>query len=140
LIIDTRILGGNMRRQLVWGAGNAKESSSVHELEALLERLERDATTRPFMAELFVHGAGSLSIGLGSVVSVANFTSEGRHPPYFQSSRHGDDEDDDIVSFYGGAWSDFTPSSGIASTVALAAMRHFFESATRPDIIRWYEV
>jgi hypothetical protein len=130
-----------MRRQLVWGAGNAKESSSVHELEALLERLERDATTRPFMAELFVQGAGSLSIGLGSVVSVANFTSEGGHPPYFQSSGDGDDdEDDDIVFFYCGSWSDFPPSSGIASTIALAAMRHFFESAKRPDTIRWHEV
>lgn len=131
-----------MVRKLEWGVANVALPTSVGELDALLDRLSEEARAQPFMVDLFVEDGPSLSIGLGEDVSVANFTSAGGEPPYFQSERREPltDDEDGLVFYYGGEWSEFPPSRKISIEEARAAMRAFFEHGTRPEVFEWREV
>lgn len=85
---------------------------------------------------------------------MVNFSSGGGNPPYFQSAsderwarsyregdiREGEDDDDPIVFYYGGQWSEFPATSGVPAAEARIAMRAFFAGGELPTNLRWNEV
>jgi hypothetical protein len=114
------------QRRVEWGTGEVREVHSAEELESLLDRLTKEASGQPFLVELFASSGAALSVGLGHEISVANFTSPEGQPPYFQSGHEpssDDDNDEPLVFFYGGDWSDFPASSGISVADAREALR-----------------
>jgi hypothetical protein len=114
----------------------------MEELDALLDQLTTEAAKRPFMVELFGRRGAALSIGLGRAISIANFTSSNGRAPYFQSDGEHttEEEEDPLVFFYGGDWSEFPASSGIPVPDAREALRRFFRSGALPDNLHWREV
>lgn len=82
--------------------------------------------------------SGSLGIGLGRATSVASFNGPDGNPPYYVSSGNGSDEDE-LVFYYQGTWTEFAPGSAVPVEDARAAMTSFFGSGQLPGEISWTE-
>jgi hypothetical protein len=60
-------------------------------------------------------------------------------PPCFQSAGH-DGNEDELVFFYRGEWSEFPPESAVPTEEARAALRRFLETEALPDNITGQEI
>ena len=136
-----------MRFELVYGPAHGAETpseervtvDSVEDLERRLDLLEqRGREDEPFIVELVDPEAGSLGIGVGRDRSVASFNGPDGDPPYYVSAGNGSDEDE-LVFYYQGTWTEFAPESAVPAADARAAMASFFATGERPDEIAWTE-
>jgi immunity protein Imm1 of predicted polymorphic toxin system len=127
------------RQRVEWGEDGTAWVSSVAELDALLDKLAREAAAKPFMVDLVSPSGDSLSIGLGSKKSVLSWIPSGGNPPYY-ASKGNPEADGAVVFFYRGSWSEFPGWSAISIAAARAAMRTFFQTGARPTTVEWEEV
>ena len=108
-------------------------------LDDLLDSAERNATTKPFMVELRSPAGTSLTIGLGSDVSVETFVAAVEAPPYFVSTG-GTPHGNPLVFYRDGHWSEFESEAAISPCAAREAARTFLATGVRPSGIAWREV
>lgn len=125
---------------LIWGEDESAMVRDAEELDALLDRLTREAEQgEPFVVELVGDAGASLSVGIGRPMSVANYVSASLEPPYLQSV--GSSSEVDEISFhYQGAWSEYPSRCAIPVEQARAALRRFLNAEAAPDNIVWEEV
>lgn len=142
-----------MNAMIVEGPGDSTTVvSDTSELDAQLDRLHSSALQdeRPTLITLYPDEAPvvrSLSIGVGSEASMANWADElDAHEPYVSSRGDGarrdsgqnDGEQSEGVWFYfGNQWSEFPPTVLIPLKDAREAALRFFSTGERPDNIEW---
>lgn len=125
--------------ELVWGESDEAVVTDADELDALLDRLTREAESgEPFIVELVAGDGASLSMGLGRPLSVLNYVPASLDPPYLQSLGQGDSEEP-LVFRYRGEWSEFAPESAVPTERARAALQQFLNTESVPDSIDWEE-
>lgn len=131
--------GAQLQRSLNWEQ-NEVAVGSVQELDALLDRLtvEAEEADLPFVVALAREDGSTLSIGLGTEESVANYVSGSFDPPYYVS--RGDPDRAEPVKFvFSGEMTEYPPWSAIPVEAARAAMRHFFETGELSPDVDWAE-
>jgi immunity protein Imm1 of predicted polymorphic toxin system len=130
--------GAQLQRSLNWDQ-NEVAVGSVQELDALLDRLTREAQAElPFVVSLAREDGSTLSIGLGREESVANYVSGSWDPPYYVS--RGDPDRTGAVEFvYSGEMTEYPPWSAIPAEDAREAMRHFFTTGELSPKLEWAE-
>ena len=130
--------GAQLERSLTWER-NEVAVGSVQELDALLDRLTVEAEADlPFVVALAREDGSTLSIGLGSEESVANYVSGSFDPPYYVS--RGDPDRAEPVKFvFSGEMTEYPPWSAIPVEDAREAMRHFFTTGELLPRLDWAE-
>jgi hypothetical protein len=130
--------------KLVWTEeGDGKIVESVKELDKILDRLTADAEQgKPFIVELVADNGNVMGIGIGRPQSVLGFMEASFQPPYYASrNREFSNADDEVIVFYyGGHWTEFPIKSAIPIQDAREAFRRFFVTGALPDNIEWEEV
>ncbi len=81
----------------------------------------------------------SLSIGLGSDLSVLNYVRGDNNPPYYTSSG-GSEEDRGISFLFGGELSQSPLRNTVPISTARAAMKRFCETGELSKDVIWEEV
>ncbi len=129
-----------MPKRLVWADDGKAIVRTVDELDELLDDLEQLATeTEPFIVELSAEEGPSITMGVGRSQSVLGYMSGSSKPPYYQSAGR-DINEEDMVFFYRGQWTNFPPGSAVATKDGRAALRSFFETEALPDNVVWEEI
>lgn len=132
-----------MRAMMVEAPGGSTTFvSNMSELDAQLDRLHIDALQRQRPTLIALYGddqpvVRTLSIGVGSEASMADWADEQDPQEPYVSSR-GEGEESSRVSFYfGNQWSEFPASVLIPLKDAREAATRFFNTGERPDNIEW---
>ena len=119
--------------------GEAVVVDSPEQLSRLLDRIaaEADAATPPLV--LIDNERGTLTIGIGAVVSTLNHVPPSGDPPYLICV--GADERDEVVDFYYfGHHSQFAVRNTVSNEVAKSAALAYSESGTLPNEVAWEPV
>lgn len=126
--------------RIAWADGEAVEANSAAELDARLDELDRRARENdyPVIVDL-VHSRGPVvTVGVGSDVSVLNYSAS-EDPPYFTSRNPESDQDGTVVFYYFGASSEFNADNVVPMSAAREAARRFFADGQRPDNLDWQQ-
>jgi hypothetical protein len=127
---------------ITWG-DSASEAAvvSADELRGRLIELDQHAVARPFIVDVTIDNGDTISIALGREVSVLNFTSASKKPPYLASEGRPPGSCDGVVRFeYFGSMTEFPEWQAISSSDALEAVCSFAAAGILPDNILWSEV
>ncbi|BCJ55411.1 hypothetical protein Asp14428_68860 [Actinoplanes sp. NBRC 14428] len=127
---------------ITWG-DSASEAAvvSADEFRGRLIELDQHAAARPFIVDVTIDNGDTISIALGREVSVLNFTSASKKPPYFASEGRPPESRDGVVRFeYFGSMTEFPEWQAISSSDALEAVCSFVAAGILPDNILWSEV
>jgi hypothetical protein len=106
-------------------------------LRQLLVEAADDAHEQPLVVELLSPDGAELTIGLGRDVSIATFKAS-LDPPYYVST--GGAEEESLVFYRDGHWSEFSGESAISPEAAQEAALRFLATGDRPSNIEWSEV
>jgi hypothetical protein len=128
--------------EVTWGAGGREIVGNVQDLDALLDRLDREARRngRPISVGLTRQGgAGTLSIVVGAGRSLLDHVPEDNDPPYLASV--GDEDVDRPFIFYvgDGHYSELPWRHTIPGPQARDAARVFFRTGRLDDTVTWDE-
>lgn len=131
-----------MAGTLVWGENDQEKTivSDEDELDRILDELTRVAIDddMPMSVELSVSDNTTLMIVLGLEVSQVTFysfsSSDGRE--YFVSLGPADD-DEWVVFYYRGHYSEVPRKTFIPIHIARAAIREYFQTGARPKEVSW---
>lgn len=108
---------------------------SEREMIERLDEIAADAGDAPPLVELYQRDGSSLAIGVGRDRSVVTYIRSVEEPDWLSAS---DDEQDEPMVFYlHGHFSEFPPDAAVPVADAVEAMRRFYATGQRPDNIRW---
>jgi hypothetical protein len=127
---------------ITWGDSSGEAAVvSADELRGRLIELDQHASVRPFIVDVTIDNGDTLSIALGREVSVLNFTSASKKPPYLTSEGRPPGPNDGVVRFeYFGSMTEFPAWQAISSSDALEAVCSFVAAGTLPKNLHWSEV
>jgi hypothetical protein len=129
--------------KVTWGEQeDEKEVRSLAELDEILQELSKSyGGDNAILAELESPDGSSLAIGLGRSESVLNYVSPSGDPPYYSSVgvKAESDDEDVVVFFFRGAWSEFPRRHLVPIAVARKAARYFFTHQGLFEGIEWEE-
>lgn len=128
--------------EIAWD-GNSDEtvSVSVGELRGKLIELNQLAVARPFIVDITIDGGDTISVVLGREVSVLNFISASKKPPYLASEGRSPVLEGGVVRFgYFGSMTEFPEWQTIPTNDALEAVYNFVATGTLPGSVAWSEV
>lgn len=122
-----------------WGRSNERPVKTRGELQEILDSLHLQFSTapEPVLAEIEGPTGDSLAIGLGRELSVLNFISASREPPYFTSVGSQAPTGEVAVFRFGDEWTEIPAEHLIPVDVAREAAYLFFETLSRPDSVEW---
>ena len=122
---------------LSWN-NHVEDVASLEDVEILLDKIHRESfgdAAQLAIVESQING-DSLTIGLGSDISVLSFIPGDSNPPYLVSV--GEVQGEDVIVFrLMGDWSEFPLKNGIPIQVARAAMRVFCRTGTLSESVQW---
>ena len=124
---------------LVWGdEENCRiEVSALEELDRAVDELTATAATgEPFSIELMVNEDTAISMVVGLDISLVNFYSA-KDEPNYSGSIGPWDEDESIVFYYKGHYSEVPKAHFIPISDAREALRYYFQTGRRPPNITW---
>ena len=124
---------------LVWGDEEhcRTEVSTEEELDRVVDELTATAATdAPFSIELMVNEDTAISIVVGLDISLVNFYSATNKPNYSGSIGPWD-EDESIVFYYRGHYSEVSKAHFVPIDDAREALRCYFRTGQRPKKITW---
>ncbi|WJK42639.1 Imm1 family immunity protein [Solwaraspora sp. WMMA2056] len=127
---------------ITWGGGSGEAAVvSGDELRGRLIELDRHAAARPFIVDVTIDSGDTISVALGREVSVLNFTSASKKPPYFASEGRLPGSRFGVVRFeYFGSMTEFPEWQAVSRNDALEAVCRFVAAGVLPDNILWSEV
>ncbi|AVT32939.1 hypothetical protein C6361_29645 [Plantactinospora sp. BC1] len=127
---------------ITWGDSASEVAVvSADDLRGRLIELANHAAARPFIVDVTIENGDTISIALGREVSVLNFTSASKKPPYLASEGRRPRPNDGVVRFvYFGSMTEFPEWQAISSSDALEAVCSFVAAGTLPTNISWSEV
>jgi hypothetical protein len=127
---------------ITWGDSSSEVAVvSADELRDRLIELNQHASVRPLIVDVTIDNGDALSIALGREVSVLNFTSASKKPPYLTSEGRLPGPNDGVVRFeYFGSMTEFPAWQAISSSDALEAVCSFVAAGTLPKNLHWSEV
>lgn len=122
-----------------WESGNERKGALSSELDALLDNLHSKCEhCRPMLVAVESSNGDTLTIGVGSELSVLSFVPGSGEPPYLSSV--GDRQEQGVkVFYYMGEWTEIPKRKLIPYALARQAMRSFVDSGRLTDDIRWEE-
>ena len=128
--------------ELVWGDSSSETAVvSASEVRGRLIELDRLAATHPFIVDVTIDNGDTISIALGREVSVLNFISASKRPPYLASEGRPPASGDGVVRFgYFGSMTEFPEGQAIPRSDALEAVCSFVATGSLPENIVWSEV
>ena len=127
-----------MNAKLSWAADGSVLVNSVPELDKVLDTLEEEARSgEPFIVQLILPN-GDMGMGLGENETVLDFISGSEKPPYYSST--GGRGNSNLVFYYYGSWSEFTPDQAVPLALGREAMRYFLVNGTLAPFVAWVEV
>jgi Immunity protein Imm1 len=117
---------------------HVEDVASLGEVESLLDRIHRESYGD--VAQLVIVerqiDSNSLTIGLGSDISVLSYIPGDANPPYLVSV--GELQGEDVIVFrLMGDWSEFPIKNGVPIPVARAAMRYFCKTGILSETVQW---
>jgi len=129
-----------MMWKVQWAKDGERDVSSLAELEALLDDLQRKyRRSRPALITIEApENQGTLTIGLGLDVSVLNHIPESGNPPYL-SSLGNPNAEGITVFYYMGDWTEIHQRHLIPIDLAREGVRHFCKTGHLLDKIEWEE-
>jgi Immunity protein Imm1 len=120
-----------------WADDEKAPVRTVEELDARLDALDEQAREgEPLIAEIVRPDGAVLTIGLGRDSSVLNYSAS-LDPPYYTSHSDDSPEDENVVFYYYGHWSEFLPEMAVPKDDAREAARLFFSDGERPNNVGW---
>lgn len=121
-----------------WKASGEKRVRSVPELDALLDMLHGKSRERPILVDVTSDDGNTLTIGVGSELSVLSYVPANGDPPYLSSI--GNPNDEGVVVFgYMGEWTEIPTRNLVPAMLAREVMRHFVRTGELSDAVRWEE-
>jgi hypothetical protein len=114
------------------------EVTNGDDLDRTLDAIA-DQATEPVIIELISSTGERLGVGLGAAGSVLSFTGTS-DPPYFISTGNLGPQNDGVVFYLHGHWSEFPASALVTNQDAREAARRFVATGRRPDNVRWEDV
>lgn len=126
-----------MMAHLIWNASKRTEVRTISELDRIVDQLIKEAEeSHSFTVELSVNNKTSMVIVLGREVSHAEFYDSTSRPPVF-SSRGLSDDDEPIVFFHHGHYSEVPRKYWIPSEDAREGLRCYFRTGSMPENLHW---
>lgn len=106
------------------------------EAVALVRRLDADASVGRVLVEFVSDEGASLTVGLGSELSVLCFQTS-IDPPYFWTIGDIDDAPELLDYSYGGSMSEYEGRQLVTKSAAEQALREFASTGDRPTTVQW---
>jgi len=122
-----------------WKSDYEWQGSSPAELDAILDDLHTKCDrNQPILAAVESINGDTLTIGLGSELSLLSFVQGNGKPPYL-SSVGNCHEDGVSVFYYMGEWTEIPKRRLIPLPLARQAMRSFIVTGKIPNNVNWEE-